>query len=406
MLYHLIVDSSQVNDTHVFIPSATSVFGTFVRSTHVSGSYEYGTVEQRWGENPGSVFPDVVSGVAERHRTLYHDGPWPTDSLEAAMDVQNNRWWTTKALAESSNTIRIKKQFMYIGQAKAGTQMRNAAIDPNHTAKLQDFASSDGGRPSDHLRFREYLLSLNITNHASLATAGALPSSTASNCYHFQNHTGIQITSTGSYYPLDTKLVSFKGSMVYSPQQHVDFTSGISMFSYNNVTGILSVYLAGSSFLEIIEPVESTRPAHGAAFYISPVDGETMESVGEDARVQPIGPSTVIRGLYNVATALPIDYEYLYQDEAELCPEEKFTRLAQEAEDMDIMDLKESFSMSLINHLVETLDCGTTFLRSAHLHGNGVGFLEIITWAHFLMEAPQGKRLQNVFNWMSDDLTT
>lgn len=289
--------------------------------------------------------------------------------------------------------------------------MRNAALDPTHTARLQDFASSDGGRPSDHLRFREYLLSKNMTDHESLATAGALPSSTASNCYHFQNHTGIQITSDGSYYPLDTKLVSFKGSMVYSPQQHVDFTSGISMFSYSNVTGILSVYLAGSSFLNIIEPEEPTRAAHGAAFYVSPVDGETLQSVGEDARVQPIGPSTAVSTAYAAARLLPIDYEYLYQDEAELCPEEKFARLALEAEDMNLMDLKDDDTSYvdrayLIKHLLDTLDCGTTFLRSSHLHGNGVGFLEIITWSHFLMEAPQGNRLQNVFGWLSDDLTT
>jgi len=402
-LYSYPIEDSAVNATHVFLDFGRSHRGEFVRDTHVLNSYEYGKVEHRWGRNPMSSFPDVVLGGAEKLLTLSHDGAWPTTSLDRARAEQASRWSVTNHLAKQMRRAKTLATFLFFLKSRIGVQLVKAAIDPNHIKKVEEFARQNRGRPESSLLQRERALLQKLAQQSS-TSASAAPSSSSDNCLHFAARPDIQVTSAGAFVPLGRKLVTYKGTMVFSPIQQIDFTSGVSTFIHDASKGVLNIYMGASSFFQLSDPQELVQDPR---LVVGPADGASF-TLAEEGRVQDVAPSSLMYGLYHAAHRIPLDYSFLFSDPRELCPPDKFNRLAEEAQDLDLMVFQKaeqpslSYQVRLMSHLLDVMDCGTTFLRATHQNGNGVGLLETMVWAHFLMELTPERRLQYVHDWSNE----
>jgi len=400
IFYTFPMEDSVVNGTHIFIEFAKPLRGEFVRESPVLNSHEYGKVEHRWCDNPMSTFPGVIVGGAERLHTLSHDGPWPTASLDRARDEQASRWPHTNWLAKKMRRAKTMATFLFLLSSKSADQWVNAAVDPNHVAKLAEFVEQHGGQPESSLVDREHALLRKLVEQSS-KSASRRPSSSSSDCFHLGVNPGLQMTSTGVYVPLGRKLFSYKGDIMSSPLGYFHVASGTSTFRYDSSKGVLNIYFGASSLFRFADP---QGPAPNPKVFIGPADGASF-TVAEEGRVQEVGPSHIMHGLYNAAHRIPLDYDYLFSDPQKLCPPEKFNRLAEEAKDMDLMVFRGEekpslvYQVQLMNHLVDVMDCGTPFLRAKQQNGNGVGLLETIVWAHFLMESTPTLRLQNVHDW-------
>jgi len=400
MLYSFPIEASDVNATHVFLSFDKPMRGEFVRETHVIKSYEYGKVEQRWLVNPMSLFPKAVVGGGGKTQTLSHDGAWPTTGLDRVRAEQASRWSSTNWMAKKMRRAKILATFLFLLQGRLGSQWVDAGTDPNHLAKLAEFVQQNDRHPEASLVQRKNALLQKLAQKSG-TSVGAAPSSNANECLHLASHPSLQIISTGVFVPLERKLESYKATVVYSPLQHFDAVVGVSSFTYDSSTGLLNIHMASSSFFHVTDPQGSVQ----SRLVVGPADGESF-AVAEEGRVQNRGPNKLMYGLYHAAHRVPMDYEYLFTDPQELCPPDKYSQLAQEANDMDLsvfMPGREEPSLraqfDLVNHVVDVLDCGTTFLRGAQQNGNGVGLLELVVWVHFLMESPAEKRLQNVHGW-------
>jgi len=406
IMYSFPIEASTVNETHIFIDFGKTLRGEFVRDTHVLNSYEYGKVEHRWFETPMSIFPvggDSALGGAEKTLTLSHDGAWPTTSLDRARAEQASRWSFTNWQARLMRRARTLATFVFIAKSRLGTQLLKAAVDPNHVAKVVEFVQQNGGLPESLLVQRKHALLQKLAQKSS-TSASATPSSSTTSCLHFAADSPIQITSTGAYIPLGLKLVTYKGNVVFSPLQHFDVTTGVSTFTYDSSKGVLNIYVAASSFFHTADPQELVQ---NPKLFVGPADGASF-TVAEEGRVQDIPPSRQMYGLYHASHRIPLDYEYLFTDPHELCAPDKFNRLAEEAKDLDMMAFKGgklpslTDQVQLMGHIVDVIDCGTTFLRAAQQNGNGPGLLEMVVWSHFLMETTPKLRLQNVHDWRNE----
>jgi hypothetical protein len=350
-----------------------------------------------------SAFPDIVVGAAERVRVLHHEGAWATTSLDRAQKYMAQGYPfgpPKRALAKQVNGARIAAQLGYILGSGIAGQLIDVSIDPGQVAAIAQEVAWNNGQPEPFLQKRQVLLDQNLTRQKGLTPQGAQPSSVGSNCFHLQKHPGIQSTPEGQYVPLNTKLSAWRGNTVFSPLQHFDVVGGVAVFSYDAAKGDLIIALYGSSYMDLDEPEHEAA----AAYYVSSPNGQTPANPVE-GRSQTTGASSVIYGMYKTAKSMPIDYTFLFQDESTLCDPQKYSKLKEEAADLDLMDLMSSETSltnkaGLISHLLDVMDCGTTFLRGVPENSNAVGLLELTVWTHFLMEAIPKDRMAMVHGWI------
>jgi len=401
IFYSFPIERSAVNGTHVFLDSSKRLRGEFVKETHVRNSYEYGKVEQSWFAGPLSLstFPNAVFGSMEKLLTLSHDGAWPTSSLDRARAEQAQRWGHTNWLARKMRPQKTLAWFLYHLKSKVAQTWLNAALDPNHLTKVVELAQKNGGQPESSLAQREHVLLRKLADSSSKSTNAKLTSA-SNGCLHLTENPGIQVSSSGAFIPLGRKLVTYKGDMVSSPLQQFNILGGVATFTYDPRKGVLNIFVGVSSFLFLPDPQELVQPK----FFVGPADGASFP-VAEEGRVQTARPSRSMYAMYHAAHRIPMDYDYLFADPKQLCPPHKFNRLAEEANQMDLMVYMREPQPSLadqvrlMNHMVDMIDCGTTFFRAVHQHGNGVGLFEVAVWSHFLMEVPVKYRLQFLSDW-------
>jgi len=142
--YSFPIEDIAGNATHVFFDFGKSLQGEFVRETPVLNSYEYGKAEHRWAQEPMSIFPNVAVGAAEKLLTLSHDGAWPTTSLDRAKAEQASRGFWKKWLARKMRRTKAYLTMLFLSTSGLGRQLPNAALDPNHLAKVVEFVQQNG----------------------------------------------------------------------------------------------------------------------------------------------------------------------------------------------------------------------------------------------------------------------
>jgi len=400
MLFSFPANRFTKNATHAFIPNSmsreTSLHGTFVRDMHVLSSYEYGLAEWRWGPNPESAFPDVVAGAAVKLRTLSHEGVWDRTNLDKVKKETSGRWSVTNWFASKRRRAKAIATLMAMGASGIGEDLIHAAVDKNHVEKLTEFAAQDNGQASEYMRSRVSALQSNLTEKA--AAAGSSASSFASNCYHLGKNPGVEVTPEGIWVPLGKKLKSYKGQTVFSPLQRISFLTGVSVFTYDSSSDAMILYYAASSFLNVVRP---DLPQSDPKLFVGPADGRAM-SVAQEGRNNTAKASTVAYALWHAAHRIPTDYQYFYQDEAAVCTPEKREKLSLEAEQLHFKEMGAASTfkkLKFLNHALDVADCALNFLRGSEHESNGLEFLELAVYLHFLMEVTPAERVLGIIGW-------
>lgn len=388
--------AANVNGTHVFIPWGMTLRGHFVRDYHMHGSYEYGTVESRWCLRGPGAFPDTVVGSAEKLHTYYHEGAWPETSLQRVRREQAARWSITNWTASQSRASRTISKLMYWALGRVDAQIIDTSLDPNHLRVVRAFAAEPG---VGSLAARADALMHNLTTKMALASPE--PSSSATNCAHLEAP-HLEMTDEGLAIPLDMKLVTNKGQLVFSPLQRSSYTTGVTTWTVDPVTNKLNIYYGASAFMEMIEPTQEDRSFR---YYQSTPDGEAGV-VPADGRVADYGRSASAWAYYQAAQLIPLDYEFLYKDPAEVCPPDVYARLTAQATGIDLrsaLDGGLSGLVDLARHLLDVANCGTEFLRGVQYQSNGLDFLEVMGFGHFMVEAPPVWRMSSLHGWHTHD---
>jgi hypothetical protein len=96
--------------------------------------------------------------------------------------------------------------------------------------------------------------------------------------------------------------------------------------------------------------------------------------------------------------SLPMSYEFLYHDQRQACPAEIIEALQSKVQASNWFTMKqdgttaEDFHAFFVHGLMPAFACGLSFLRGAASHCNGVDALEVMSFAHWMMEWPAETR--------------
>lgn len=193
---------------------------------------------------------------------------------------------------------------------------------------------------------------------------------------------------------------------------------GFSQFNFDAETNSLSVYFAVCTSSNFHPPGTGLT----SSFRVSNVDG-LWDVPPVDGRVQysfPTNPEA--HAVFVAANSIPVDYSYLFHDEAEICDKERFAILAEEAAEKDLLDffynelphpvspgktvqmmdrsVTVPQSLEHVWHMTEVLDCAVGFLRGGPDTGaNGYNLIEAAIFIHFLNEISPKTRLPAVHGW-------
>eukprot|EP00933_Yihiella_yeosuensis_P024609 TRINITY_DN19081_c0_g1_i1.p1 TRINITY_DN19081_c0_g1~~TRINITY_DN19081_c0_g1_i1.p1 ORF type:complete len:572 (-),score=80.83 TRINITY_DN19081_c0_g1_i1:125-1771(-) len=392
------------NSTHIRIPFGREIRGRFLRETHFTDQKEHGEFSWIWFPNSVSVFGSSVKvGLAEKLHTRSLTTEEFEEGASSSDPKEDSRWWIVDYLASHIRWTRTLLLHMSMVTGRVGTQLFHAALDTDQVSETRDFVQKDEGNPSNLLQQQMAKMSTRMDDSPLEATDAE---HSGLGCYSFEGDNGLDVESDSVLIPLGKKLVSYRSEAQLSGSRSFSILTGVSVFDYDAKTGMLQVYLAASSHLNL--PAESNADDVKPVFALGSVDGTVQKEDQERADVRPknlyLQQSILGAFLYGLYTTLPLDYGWLYENPHTACPMPMRKGLSMTLAALDSQGFTEgkpgaSQSMKLVKDLTNAVICGAPFLTQDVPQSHGYDLFESLIFNQLIFEAPGRQRIRVVADW-------
>lgn len=359
----------------------------YSRDTPVNGRSDFGVQKaMAFKSNPGSIVSDRVELMfLEKTHALYSPvEDYPSWTKQAAQEDQAGRWTATEKLSKRRR-VRSARDLavnMFTMGGVAGQMVGNGFGDVAAKDAVREFVDSSGGDVSEKEWENIDKVSTRIASRAAKAAKTPIRSSPA--CMHFEKSDAIAYGGDGTDITLGKKLVTYRGRLLFSPNEEYDMLLGYSVFYHNKAANSIDLYVAGSHMLTF---QKASMTGWEAALWVGNADGASWQRSAESRQPSP-KQSRMARAAYKAADKVPLDYEFLYKDRTDAgCPDSALAQM--EADSDAILHTMSMKDMSTIKHVTNILKCGVEYLRPDDAgHNAGYNFLEALGFFHFAMEVP------------------
>lgn len=395
-------------DGFAFIPKLVPLKVSYVRNVSSIGAFEYGVANWLWNANPLTVFSDkVIAGTAEKMLTLSHKGFWRTSSKDDALMNWKKQGPLARGIASKTGWYRSFLVNAFTVLANPGVQLRDAGLTEDTYKDLQNYARKDDAKPSESMLekmdvWRESLAAQAAEAGASSAISDA--EQTAVNCFHVEGTTGAYWSPEGLYLPLGKKIPVYRGQIAQGPLRTFNVASGIAVVEHNEESQSLEIYFYANNYLNVFDPaIQSVPPP---TLYTSALPGEPIDTIVPDTRRNSVmrAPNPAMAALFAQYMAMPVDYEYLFRDPAELCPDEQRHEWGDMFRALDYGKFVHGHGQppstleaaNMVRQMTNTIDCATSYLQARVQHSNAYDLMEAIGWGHYIMETPTNDTMKVV----------
>lgn len=210
--------------------------------------------------------------------------------------------------------------------------------------------------------------------------------------------------------PLNSPIVIMKGTSEFVPSLYIGVMSGVLIVDYDEESKILEFHFKASQFGRFYIN-DSSSPKHG--LHIAPVS-ENHPVSPQDGRTDKYYETE-----YNLFTntafkhlaTIPIDYSYFDRSPTGTCDKETKDMLKPLWKEVQIEIDPESnmFSKLANKHKMMSLiaeggACASSYMKTdGHANLNGMGWMQYIVWAHFILEqSPNTRELICTSTWWDD----
>lgn len=396
------------------------------RSTLHPKTHEHG--ELKWiatieADPITAMIPGAAVMFAEKFMVYDHEGEWQeTEELKSA-DVIDTE--PSEVSGDPAVLDRASKVYEFYAGTRLGSLQNAAGYDPAALSALAEYLRAFPLATTSEMQQASAMEAHFQAARARVAKLpeGTAPSSVVTSCHHLmENPLVIRDTEQKKVrIPLNMQIPWARAQTVVFPRYEFSQSLGKGVFRRDPASKRL-VFHFGAMTYGSWAPQRTNHgtPAASSIYRTTPKlyvtapggVGKPSDQVQQhDLRAIPgigLEPLSAFQiasddemrfyhGLFLRYASLPMSYVWLYRNQKSACNSTVLTALKSQVWDSDWNALKsdgrtrEDFEV-FARGLVPAFACGLSFLRGNAPYSNGVDALEVMSFAHWMMEWPAGTR--------------
>lgn len=427
----------ETNSTHAFLPMNVLVQAGYARDFPAIGTKQQGLSNQMWFMNPQSILTDrpyVASG--QKEHTMSHSGPWSTSGTEEAAATFNDQNILERGLATAAFGTRNDAVAAQAVTGGTGSAVTHCGVAPPEVENTRNFCQG-GSTEGVAEKFASSQFQEMSSNAEAGLAAAATQTSLASNddCFHMEQNDGLLVEGDKIAIPLGVNIVSYRGQGTFAPMRNFDLFAGIVVWTVEG-SALKQYFLANQYFHLNMQPTQPTGPNVPAnTYFVGPtngVSGPVSSTDGRDYSSSGLGDNILNKFAIGVLNNVAEDFTAFYGGSAAACTS------AQRAKFKSAVDASSSAKelgfftdpdgVKALMNVVATqglaagyaeaksilagiksfanVRCAANFLMTDNKNANTYNPLELLVWAHFLVETTSSMSyFQSTQTWWNDGVT-
>lgn len=326
--YKIKENGFKVNSSAVFMKGDGKSFiqGTFVHK-YADGHYDFGVVKLNAGPNPVALMsPRIHFGAVEKMHVINTTRETDYTARERAEQAMRDRTAWTAYWAYKLNYLKRFLLNTYMVAGKIGTQFVRLTTTPEDVENVRKFAE-DGEQVPDSWHDRVHslrnMMEMQIEAEIQHGSNFSNPMQSYIGCIHWEKGEQQEEDGCGGiWFPLDTKLMQFRGAAISAPFKDSRVAFGTGFFRVHGE--YLEYFIGGASLVPIGDVANAADPLRKQ--FVGSPDGDGKSSIAKpkfNAVPTSCGKQTLAFFLSWLASMVPPDYEMLTESRAANdCPPE------------------------------------------------------------------------------------